>query len=116
MAVPESVKARGPSPMALQVLINLYRGLSPAAHLLHRRNRSIANLIRRELTSGGFCTGDGEDLVLTDLGREIVEDLLSRSSAPAGKMRNGILLLPVADNAKPVTPEMIKQLQDDLPE
>jgi hypothetical protein len=50
---------------------------------------------------------------------EVVSDLLRKSlssPAPGGKLRNGIPLLPVADGAVPVTSELVKQLQDDLPE
>ncbi|WP_155888861.1 hypothetical protein [Inquilinus limosus] len=96
------------------MLINLYHELSPSAHLSHRPSRTIARLIQDELTGRGFCVGDGENLVLTDLGRRIVEDVLSRSSAPSGKVRNGVPLLPVTGNAAPVTSELVKRLQGDL--
>ncbi|MFE0758231.1 hypothetical protein ACFW16_30005 [Inquilinus sp. NPDC058860] len=114
MAVPDSVKLRGPSRLALQVMLNLYHGFLPSAHLSHRPYRAIASRTQKELIGRGFCMGDGEGLVLTELGRKIVEDVLFRSSAPSGKVRNGIPLLPVVHNDTPVTPELIKRLQNDL--
>lgn len=50
---------------------------------------------------------------------EVISDLVRKSlssRAPGGKLRNGIPLLSVAGDAVPVTPELVKQLQDDLPE
>lgn len=50
---------------------------------------------------------------------EVISDLARRSLSPrasGGKLRNGIPLLPVAGHPAPVTPELVKQLQDDLPE
>lgn len=38
-----------------------------------------------------------------------------RPEAPSAKMRNGILLLPVGPDAKPVTLEMVNELRDELP-
>jgi hypothetical protein len=38
-----------------------------------------------------------------------------RIEVPTGKMRNGILLLPIRPDAKPVTLEMVNELRDDLP-
>lgn len=50
---------------------------------------------------------------------EVISDLARRSlspRAPGGKLRNGIPLLPTVDNPVRVTSELVKQLQDDLPE
>ena len=50
---------------------------------------------------------------------EVISDLARRSLSPrasSGKLRNGIPLLPTAGSAVPVTSELVKQLQDDLPE
>ncbi|WP_218823655.1 hypothetical protein [Inquilinus limosus] len=50
---------------------------------------------------------------------EVISDLARRSLSPrasGGKHRNGIPLLPAADSPVPVTFELVKQLQDDLPE
>ena len=38
-----------------------------------------------------------------------------RPETPAAKMRNGILLLPVRPEAKPVTLELVNELRDELP-
>jgi hypothetical protein len=50
---------------------------------------------------------------------EVISDLARRSLSPPpsrGRFRNGIPLLPAVDNPVRVTSELVKQLQDDLPE
>jgi hypothetical protein len=50
---------------------------------------------------------------------EVISDLARKSLGPrpsGGELRNGIPLLPAGDNPLPVTSELVKQLQDDLPE
>ena len=50
---------------------------------------------------------------------EVISDLARRTlraQIPRGKVRNGVPLLPIADGANPVTSELVKRLQDDLPE
>lgn len=50
---------------------------------------------------------------------EVISDLARRSLSPLpsrGGFRNGIPLLPAVDNPVRVTSELVKQLQDDLPE
>ena len=49
---------------------------------------------------------------------EVISDLARRSlaaRAPGARTRNGVPLLP-AKHPVPVTPNLVKQLQDDLPE
>lgn len=50
---------------------------------------------------------------------EVISDLARRSLGPRpsrGRVRNGIPLLPAVENPVRVTSELVKQLQDDLPE
>lgn len=50
---------------------------------------------------------------------QVISDLARRalnSQLPRGRVRNGVPLLPITDGAKLVTSELVKQLQDDLPE
>jgi hypothetical protein len=49
---------------------------------------------------------------------EVISALARQGMRPetsAGKMRNGILLLPVRPEAKPVTLELVNELRDELP-
>ena len=49
---------------------------------------------------------------------EVVSDLARKGlapAAPAPKYRNGIRLMPVRDNAMPVTLELVNRLRDELP-
>lgn len=49
---------------------------------------------------------------------EVVSELARRAlvpAAPALKTRNGIPLLPIQKNARPVTMELINRLRDELP-
>ena len=47
--------------------------------------------------------------VISDLARQAL-----RPAVPAGRYRNGIPLLPGRENAVLVTPELVKQLRDEL--
>jgi hypothetical protein len=50
---------------------------------------------------------------------EVISDLARRSLGPrpsSGRFRNGIPLLPAVDHPVRVTSELVKQLQNDLPE
>ena len=50
---------------------------------------------------------------------EVISDLARRSLSPPssrGRYRNGIPLLPPVDNPVRVTSDLVKRLQDDLPE
>lgn len=49
--------------------------------------------------------------VISDLARKALS-----SQVPRREVRNGVPLLPITDDAKLVTSELVKQLQDDLPE
>lgn len=49
---------------------------------------------------------------------EVVSDLARKGLTPAPaapKYRNGIRLMPVRDNATPVTMELVNRLRDELP-
>ena len=50
---------------------------------------------------------------------EVISDLARKSlsaRASSGKLRNGVPLLRAAGHPAPVTSDLVKQLQDDLPE
>jgi len=49
---------------------------------------------------------------------KVISALVRQALRPAqaqGRTRNGVALLPVRDNATPVTPELVNQLRDELP-
>jgi hypothetical protein len=63
------------SPAMARVLVNLYRGLPPWHHLSGRSMFGGANQTEFALRKRQWVTGLGNDIQLTDAGRERAADL-----------------------------------------